>query len=84
MYQIEEWIKFILPGGWIIVLAWQFWATFFCWLGALVLAPVTWVEEQPRWKQVESDGRREEWEDLDGATADEVLKRSHLRGRLIG
>lgn len=44
------------------------------------------MEEQPGWKQVESESdlRRKEWEDLDGVNADEVLRRSQLRGKLIG
>jgi hypothetical protein len=46
LYQVDEFVKFVLPPGWILVWLWQFWATFFCLLGAFALQPVTWVEQQ--------------------------------------
>lgn len=48
LYQINEWLKFlkfILPGVWILVLFWQFLATFLSIVGTWVFWPVTWYEE---------------------------------------
>ncbi|MCJ1284645.1 hypothetical protein MMC26_003980 [Xylographa opegraphella] len=47
LYQVNEFVKFVsvLRVLWLAVLGWQFAATGFCVLGALLLAPVSWVEE---------------------------------------
>lgn len=47
LYQTNEFIKFIMPWGIGTsgVLLWGFFATLCCVVGALLLAPVTWVEE---------------------------------------
>ena len=49
LYQTSEFIKFALPWGigMAAVVIWGFVATFFCVIGAVVFAPVTWLEE--RW-----------------------------------
>ncbi|PVH97282.1 hypothetical protein DM02DRAFT_473173, partial [Periconia macrospinosa] len=46
LYQVDEFIKFVLPPGWMLVWAWQFWSTLFCLLGAVALTPITWLEER--------------------------------------
>ncbi|KAF2639954.1 hypothetical protein P280DRAFT_469696 [Massarina eburnea CBS 473.64] len=46
LYQVDEFVKFVMPPGWILVWLWHFWATFFCLLGAFVLQPITWVEQR--------------------------------------
>ncbi|KAF2240756.1 hypothetical protein BU26DRAFT_405687, partial [Trematosphaeria pertusa] len=45
LYQVDEFIKFVAPPGWILVWLWQFWSTFFCLLGAVALWPVSLIEE---------------------------------------
>ncbi|KAF2195253.1 hypothetical protein K469DRAFT_698822 [Zopfia rhizophila CBS 207.26] len=45
LYQVDQFIKFVAPGGWVLVWLWQFAATLLCVLGAAVLWPVSWVEE---------------------------------------
>jgi len=45
LYQVDEFIKFVMPPGWILVWAWQFWSTFFCLLGAAMLWPITLIEQ---------------------------------------
>ncbi|KAF2012129.1 hypothetical protein BU24DRAFT_425965 [Aaosphaeria arxii CBS 175.79] len=45
LYQVDQFVKFVAPGGWALVWLWQFWATAFCLLGALVLWPVSAAEE---------------------------------------
>ncbi|KAF2267400.1 hypothetical protein CC78DRAFT_490255 [Lojkania enalia] len=45
LYQVDEFVKFVAPGGWVLVRLWQFWATIFCFLGAVTLLPVSAVEE---------------------------------------
>ena len=47
LYQINEVVKFFLPGGATFLWLWQVLASFVCVLGALVLAPITWMEQ--RW-----------------------------------
>ena len=43
LYQTDQFIRFVFPwGGAHLVLAWQFIATLFCVLGALLFAPFTW------------------------------------------
>lgn len=39
-------MKFFWPGGATIIWFWQLVATAMCILGALVLAPVTWIEQR--------------------------------------
>ena len=46
LYQTSEFIKFIFPHvGSCLVLIWQLIAAFFCILGALLLWPILWLEE---------------------------------------
>lgn len=45
LYQVDEFVRFLLPPGWILVWLWHFWATLFCVLGAIALWPVTIVEQ---------------------------------------
>ena len=49
LYQTSEFIKFALPWGIgvAVVVMWGFLATVFCVIGAIIFAPVTWLEE--RW-----------------------------------
>lgn len=46
LYQTSEFIKFVVPhiGQW-LVLSWQLMATLFCALGATLLWPMLWLEE---------------------------------------
>ncbi|KAF2799443.1 hypothetical protein K505DRAFT_62869 [Melanomma pulvis-pyrius CBS 109.77] len=46
LYQVDQFVKFVAPGGWVLVWLWQFWATIFCVLGAVALWPVSVVEER--------------------------------------
>jgi hypothetical protein len=46
LYQLNELVKFFWPGGAIIIWLLQVFATGMCILGALVLAPITWVEQR--------------------------------------
>ncbi|KAH7118851.1 hypothetical protein B0J11DRAFT_78175 [Dendryphion nanum] len=45
LYQVDQFVRFVWLGGWILVRMWQFCATFFCLLGAIILWPVSIVEE---------------------------------------
>jgi hypothetical protein len=89
LYQIEEWVKFLVPGSWVLVLAWQFLATVFCWMGTVALAPVTWVEEWWGWgrgddKALERQRIVREWRWLDGRSEEEVLRTTDVKGRIVG
>jgi hypothetical protein len=44
LYQLNELVKFIWPGGATLLLLWQWMNTLLSIVGALVLAPMTWVE----------------------------------------
>lgn len=46
LYQTNEFVKFVWPGGATALLLWQWMNTLLSIVGALVLAPVTWVEER--------------------------------------
>ncbi|KAH6717396.1 hypothetical protein BKA61DRAFT_719399 [Leptodontidium sp. MPI-SDFR-AT-0119] len=46
LYQTNELVKFFWPGGASIIWLWQLFATGLCILGALLLAPVTWIEQR--------------------------------------
>lgn len=87
LYAIDQWIRFIAPGGWLLVHLWQFWASFFCFVGTILLHPVTLLEERSR----RGDGGEIEWqrkkkgfEQLDGLSTEEVLQRTELRGKILG
>lgn len=87
LYAVDQWIRFIAPGGWILVHLWQFWASFFCVVGAIVLHPITLLEERfSRSSGGEFERQREKkhFERLDGMRAEELLQQSELRGRIIG
>lgn len=58
LYQVDEFIKFVAPPGWILVWLWQFWSTFFCLLGAVALWPVSLIEELI-WEEGEFEKERE-------------------------
>jgi hypothetical protein len=48
LYQTSEFVKFVLPWfglGTIGVMLWQFIATIFCIIGAVIGWPITWLEE---------------------------------------
>lgn len=86
LYQADEWIRFIAPGGWVLVHLWQFWATFFCLLGAVLLRPISLLEErwgmgssgEVEWDRKKSMGHR------DGMTGHELLEKTELRRRILG
>jgi hypothetical protein len=46
LYQLNEFVKFVWPGGATLLLLWQWMNTLLSIMGALVLAPMTWVEEK--------------------------------------
>ncbi|KAH6839796.1 hypothetical protein B0T12DRAFT_318052, partial [Alternaria alternata] len=52
LYQVDQWIRFIAPGAWMLIWLWQVWATIFCVAGTVLLWPVTWVEENWGWGSV--------------------------------
>ncbi|KZF25179.1 hypothetical protein L228DRAFT_243973 [Xylona heveae TC161] len=45
LYQVNEFVRFIWPGGYLFVLLWQFFSTLVCTIGALALWPVSWFEQ---------------------------------------
>ncbi|KAI9719759.1 MAG: hypothetical protein M1812_003247 [Candelaria pacifica] len=50
LYQVDQFLRFV-PGGWLFAFVWQFVATGFSVLGALLLWPVSYVEENLMLKQ---------------------------------
>jgi hypothetical protein len=96
LYQVDQWIRFIAPGAWMLIWLWQVWATIFCVAGTVLLWPVTWVEENWGWgsvgvggkgvakMEVEKAGSKESEVSVDGLEESEVLGRSGLRGRIVG
>lgn len=92
LYQVDQWIRFIAPGGWVLVWLWQAWATLFCVLGTWLLWPVTWVEENWGWgegvglesnRRMRVSGKKGEVRS-DGLKEDEVLRMTTLRGKILG
>ncbi|KZM26189.1 uncharacterized protein EKO05_0000440 [Ascochyta rabiei] len=83
LYAVDQWIRFIAPGGWILVHLWQFWATFFCVIGATVLHPITLLEERSNQEgsEVEWQRKRKQFGQLDGMRAEELLQRTELKGK---
>jgi hypothetical protein len=45
LYQVDQFVRFAWLGGWLVVWVWQITAAFFCTIGAVILWPQTWVEE---------------------------------------
>ncbi|KAJ4991442.1 hypothetical protein SVAN01_03089 [Stagonosporopsis vannaccii] len=87
LYAIDQWIRFIAPGGWLLVYLWQFWASFFCFIGTVALHPITILEEYSS----RGDGGEIEWQkkkndvgQLDGLSAAEILRRTELKSKIIG
>lgn len=83
LYQVDQWIRFILPGGWMLVYLWHFIATACCVLGSYLFAPVTWVEEYWGWgegdnaaleRQRKMSAKDREWRWLDGRSYAEAVK----------
>lgn len=92
LYQVDQWIRFIAPGGWMLIWIWQAWATLFCVLGTWLLWPVTWVEENWGWgegigmernREMRKAGKKGEIR-RDGLTKEEVLQMTTLRGKVLG
>ncbi|KAG9248515.1 hypothetical protein BJ878DRAFT_15994 [Calycina marina] len=46
LYQPNEFLKFVLPGGATLAWIWQLIASGFCILGALFFVPITWLEQK--------------------------------------
>jgi hypothetical protein len=94
LYQVDQWIKFILPGiGRVLVLLWHFWASACCVLGTFLLMPMTWLEEYWGWgdgdnaaleRQRDMSAEKREWRWLDGRSEVEVTRESELKGKIIG
>ncbi|KAF3035134.1 hypothetical protein E8E12_006207 [Didymella heteroderae] len=87
LYAVDQWIRFIAPGGWILVYLWQFWASFFCVIGTIVLHPITLLEERASrgdGGEIEWQKKRKRFGQLDGKSAAEVLRRTELKGKIIG
>jgi hypothetical protein len=60
LYQVDQFVRFVLPPGWILIWIWHYWATFFCVVGTFVLWPISALE-QWLWQegQYERLGKRE-------------------------
>ncbi|KAI8939015.1 hypothetical protein NX059_004858 [Plenodomus lindquistii] len=90
LYQTNQFVKFVLPGVSVFVVLFGLLASFGCAVGALLGGPVTWVEERWGWGEgigkgrVEWERKKKGWADLDGWSDGEVVRRSELRGRIIG
>ncbi|KAH7336745.1 hypothetical protein BKA66DRAFT_479914 [Pyrenochaeta sp. MPI-SDFR-AT-0127] len=88
LYQVDQFVKFLVPGAWVLVWLWQFWASFFCVIGAILGSPMSWVEENWGWGnqigEEEVQVNQKKWTVLDGRSDTEVLRGSELRGRIIG
>ncbi|KAI9674196.1 MAG: hypothetical protein M1817_002014 [Caeruleum heppii] len=48
LYQVNEFLRFIFPGGAFLAKIWQFIATMFCVIGAILLWPVTFLEDRAK------------------------------------
>ncbi len=46
LYQLNEFVKFVWPGGATVLLLWQWMNVLLSIAGALALAPMTWFEER--------------------------------------
>ncbi|KAK6383015.1 hypothetical protein, variant [Exophiala oligosperma] len=55
LYQTSEWIKFILPWGVgvLLMVLWQFWATFLCVVGTKVVETIMWLPRKVYYSDVE-------------------------------
>lgn len=93
LYQVDQWIRFIAPGGWVVIWMLQAWATVACVLGTWVLWPVTWGEEHWGWgegvgmssrRRAVKTGGKEGSVRGDGLADDDVLDRTTLRAKVIG
>jgi hypothetical protein len=99
LYQVDQWIRFIAPGGWMLIWLWQAWATIFCVVGTVLLWPITWIEENWGWGEgvgtqggkelvkgfrlVGKNGKDGEIK-VDGLKEEDVLAKTELRGRIVG
>ncbi|KAH6851391.1 hypothetical protein BKA58DRAFT_415195 [Alternaria rosae] len=99
LYQVDQWIRFVAPGAWMLIWLWQAWATVFCVAGTVLLWPITWMEENWGWGEgvgmtsgtglvkgfrlVGKNGKDGEVR-VDGLAEKEVLAKTELRGRIVG
>jgi hypothetical protein len=75
LYQVDEWVKFLIPFGWIFVWLWHFWATFFCLLGTIALWPVSLVEEWA-WQEHRSGRAKKDKGLVDGIELKDLERKS--------
>lgn len=70
LYQVDQSVKFISPGRWVLVWIWQMVATLFCLAGAVALWPIAMVEElmgmQERKVEKAGNGQREGLLEING------------------
>ncbi|KAF1939611.1 hypothetical protein EJ02DRAFT_446095 [Clathrospora elynae] len=58
LYQVDQFVRFVAPGGWVLVWLWWALASFFCAVGTVLWAPVSWVEDNWGWAYVRGGNRR--------------------------
>ncbi|KAF1949279.1 hypothetical protein CC80DRAFT_510657 [Byssothecium circinans] len=80
LYQVDEFVKFVVPPGWILVWLWHFWATFFCLLGAFVLQPITWAEQRA-WSEGRGGRRGQQRGLVDGIRLRDLEGKSVVNGQ---
>tara|TARA_R110002003_G_scaffold63_7_gene5855 strand:- start:16772 stop:17128 length:357 start_codon:yes stop_codon:yes gene_type:complete len=75
LYQVDQFVRFLVPGLWVLVMLWQLLASLMCVVGAALGTPVSMVEEWYGWgsgndgalegQRRLGEGKRE-WKWLDG------------------
>ena len=70
LYQVDQFVKFVSPGGWVLVWIWQMIATLFCLAGVVTLWPIIMVEEltgmQERKAEKAGNGQRDGLLEING------------------
>ncbi|KAI9717947.1 MAG: hypothetical protein M1828_007039 [Chrysothrix sp. TS-e1954] len=81
LYQMSELSKFFMPGGFIVLWVWQFFATLVCLAMAALFWPISWLEEHG--PEVTGSVRQAENRVKQVAMPEDVFEREKGSGRMI-
>ena len=64
LYQVNEFVRFVWPGGLLLVWFWQIVATLMCLVGAVFFWPISWLEEHRSSVEERASGLAEKIQDV--------------------
>lgn len=81
LYQVNEFVRFVWPGGLLLVWFWQVVATLMCLVGAVVFWPISWLEEHGSTVEERAAGLAEKIQDVRRNVERKAMPEDALMGK---